>query len=89
MEKEDIITLEDNTEHMVLDIALFNQEKYLYCVRIDEEEMPTNEYKYLKEMNENGELFIEEVEEEGIIEVLSSLFAADYLNSVTDEEQDV
>ncbi len=89
MEKEDIITLEDNTEYMVLDIALFNQEKYLYCVRIDEEEMPTNEYKYLKEMNENGELFIEEVEEEGIIEVLSSLFAADYLNSVTDEEQDV
>ena len=89
MEKEDIITLEDNTEYMVLDIALFNQEKYLYCVRIEEEEMPTNEYKYLKEMNENGELFIEEVEEEGIIEVLSSLFAADYLNSVTDEEQDV
>lgn len=89
MEKEDIITLEDNTEYMVLDIALFNQEKYLYCVRIDEEEMPTNEYKYLKEMNENGELFIEEVEEEGIIEVLSSLFAADYLNSVRDEEQDV
>ena len=89
MEKEDIITLEDNTEYMVLDIALFNQEKYLYCVRIDEEEMPTNEYKYLKEMNENGELFIEDVEEEGIIEVLSSLFAADYLNSVTDEEQDV
>lgn len=89
MEKEDIITLEDNTEYMVLDTALLNQEKYLYCVRIDEEEKPTSEYKYFKEINENNELFTEEVEGEVVIETITSMFAADYLNSVTDEEQDV
>ena len=51
MNKEDIITLEDNVEYMVLDTALFNHDKYLYCVEIDEEEMPKSEYKYFKEIN--------------------------------------
>ena len=45
MNKEDIITLEDNVEYMVLDTAELNHEKYLYCVSIDKEEMPTDEYK--------------------------------------------
>ena len=89
MNKEDIITLEDNVEYMVLDTALFNHDKYLYCVEIDEEEMPKSEYKYFKEINEDGNLFTEEVEDENIIEAISAMFALNVLNNITDEEQDV
>ncbi len=89
MNVDDIITLEDNVEYMVLDTALFNNDKYLYCVEIDENEMPKEEYKYFKEIDENGNLFTEEVEDEDIIEGISALFALNYLDSVTDEEQDV
>ncbi len=89
MNKEDIITLEDNVEYMVLDTAELNHEKYLYCVSIDKEEMPTDEYKYFKEVNENGTLYTEEVENQDIIEAITALFAASILESVTDEEQDV
>lgn len=89
MNKEDIITLEDNLEYMVLDTVELNQDKYLYCVSIDQEEMPTNEYKYFKEINENGNLFTEEVEDQNIIEAITALLATDYLDSVTDDEQDV
>ena len=89
MNKEDIITLEDNVEYMVLDTAELNHEKYLYCVSIDKEEMPTDEYKYFKEVNENGTLYTEEVENQDIIEAITALFAASALESVTDEEQDV
>ena len=89
MNKEDIITLDDNVEYMVLDPALFNHDKYLYCVAIDEEEMPKSEYKYFKEINEDGNLFTEEVEDENIIEAISAMFALNVLNDITDEEQDV
>lgn len=89
MNKEDIITLEDNIEYMVLDIVELNHNKYLYCVEIDEEEMPKQEYKYFKEINENGNLFTEEVKDKNIIDTISAMFSINYLNSVTNEEQDV
>ena len=89
MNIDDIITLEDNVEYMVLDIVELNHERYLYCVEIDSEEMPKQEYKYFKEVNENGTLYTEEVEKQDIIEAITALFAASTLESVTDEEQDV
>lgn len=89
MKKDDIITLEDNVEYMVLDTAEINHEKYLFCVEIDEQEMPKTEYKYFKEIKENDDLFAEEVIDENSIEALTAMFAADYLNSVKDIEQEV
>lgn len=89
MNKEDIITLEDNVEYMVLDIVTINEDKYLYCVEIDEEEMPKMEYKYFKEVNENGNIYVDEVEDQKVIETISAMFTMNYLDSVTNEEQDV
>lgn len=89
MNKEDIITLEDNIEYMVLDTVEFNEGKYLYCAEIDKEEMPTGEYKYFKEINDSGNLYTEEVNNEAIIEAITALFAANALESLTDEEQAV
>ena len=78
MNKDDIFTLEDNKEYLVLETIELNQEKYLYGVSIDKEEMPTAEYKYWKEINENGEIFTEEITDKKIIEALTSLCAANY-----------
>ncbi|CDF12311.1 unknown [Mycoplasma sp. CAG:776] len=89
MNKEDIITLEDNVEYMVLDIATINQEKYLFCVEIDEEEMPKNNYKYFQEINESNNIFVEEVEDQDVIEAISAIFTANHLNNITNGEQDV
>ena len=89
MNKEEILTLEDNVEYMVLDTAEFNHDKYLYCVEIDEEEMPKDTYKYFKEVKENGILYTEEVEDENIIEALTSIFTINIIDNVTNEEQDV
>lgn len=89
MNKEEILTLEDNVEYMVLDTAEFNHDKYLYCVEIDEEEMPKDTYKYFKEVKEDGILYTEEVEDENIIEALTSIFTINVIDNVTNEEQDV
>ena len=40
-------------------------------------------------VNEDGNLFTEEVEDENIIEAISAMFALNVLNDITDEEQDV
>ena len=89
MNKEEILTLEDNVEYIVLDTAEFNHDKYLYCVEIDEEEMPKDTYKYFKEVKEDGILYTEEVEDENIIEALTSIFTINIIDNVTNEEQDV
>ena len=90
MEIEDIITLEDNLEYLILDKTIINNEKYLYCVEIDKEEKPTTNYNYLKEINVNNELYIEEVKDEKMLEMLINVFTNNYLSDSinTNVEQD-
>ena len=88
MEINDIITFEDNKEYLILDITDYNNAKYIYTVRIDEEEIPTNEYKYFKVFVENNDYRVEEVGEENLIKLLTSLFTTNYLNtSINNGEQ--
>ena len=79
MNIEDIITLDDNKEYLILDIIELNKERFLYCVEIDEEEMPKQEYKYLKGIIENGEVYTEEVKDKDLLEALTALVLADNL----------
>ena len=79
MNIEDIITLDDNKEYLILDIIELNKERFLYCVEIDEEEMPKQEYKYLEEIIENGEVYTEEVKDKDLLEALTALVLADNL----------
>ena len=87
MNKEDIITLDDNKEYLILDIIDYLNKKYLYCVLVDEDDIPTQEYKYVEVINENNETYIEEVNDEKILENLVNLVTINYLNDSTNEEQ--
>lgn len=88
MNIEDVITF-DEKEFVILDIVLYNNEKYLYCVEIDENEEPTEEYAYFKSIEENGEFFVEEIEDENILKEVVSMVAANIINECMDDEQDV
>lgn len=61
MNKEDIITVNANEEYMILDTLELNNSKYLFCVQVDKNDMPTKEYRYFKGIKENEECFIEEI----------------------------
>ena len=87
MNIEDVISF-DEKEFVILDIVLYNKEKYLYCVQIDENEEPNGEYAYFKGIEENGEYFVEEVEDKNILNLIVSMFTANLVDLV-DEEQDV
>ena len=86
MSIEDIITLDDGSEYFVLDITSYEDNKYVYCVEIDKEEKPTDNYKFFKLMMENGEEFMEDVVDEEIIKKILPIFTANYLNDKNDEQ---
>ncbi len=87
MDVNDVITFGDNKEYLILDITDFSNNKYIYTVRIDEEEIPTDEYKYFKVFLDNEEVSVEEVKDETLLKVLVSLFTNNYLNESKDNEQ--
>lgn len=89
MNIDDIITFEDNKEYLILDIVEYNDNRYLYCVGIDKEELPTEEYIYLKGIEENGEFYTEEVEDEDTLKTIVTMFTNNYLNDSINDEQDV
>ncbi len=86
MNKEDIITINENEEYMILDTLELNNSKYLYCVQVDKNDMPTKEYRYLKGIEENNECYVEEILDENVLAAVITAFTAKYL-SQKDEEQ--
>lgn len=84
MNIEDIITLEDNKEYLILDIIKYDNEEYMYCVMIDEFDNVTNEYIYVKCIQENNDIFVEEVEDKVVLENIIEIFS-----KKINDEQDV
>ncbi len=87
MEEGSVLSLASGKEYLILDVITLKDEKYLYCVQIDEEEMPTKEYKYFKSRGNDDEVEVEEVKDKEIVNALTTLFTANNLVDVTNEEQ--
>ena len=87
MSVEDIITLDDGKEFMILDIVDHGGEKYLYSVEVDEEENPKTNFQILRLIVENNEEFIETVNDKDVINKILPIITANFLNS-KDEEQE-
>lgn len=63
MIKDEIITLEDNSMYGLLLESKMNNQNYYLAVEVDEDENPLNNFKVLKEIEENQEtLVIEETD---------------------------
>lgn len=91
MNKEDVIKLDDNKEYLILDIVELEGIKYLYTVEIDENDIPTIEYKYFEVIEDEEGTSLEEVEDQNTLEAIISLFTINYFGDSinTNEEQDV
>lgn len=85
MQKNDVLTLENNQEYLILDLIEQDNKKYLYCVGLDQNDIPTQEYKYLQVLDENNEL-VAKVEDETLKGILTKIFTAKFLNSNDTED---
>lgn len=88
MEINDIITLQDNREYLILDRVSLNNIYYDYGVLVDKDENPTGDYIYFKETMKNNEIYVEEVQDKDTLETLISMFTLKVLNKTNEEQED-
>ena len=73
MNVDEIITLDDNKEYILLSKTVHNNDKYFLAVEAVKDK-PTNNYVIFKEINENGEFFVEEIVDKTLIDTLVDIF---------------
>lgn len=81
MEKDTIITLEDNSVYVLLDETKIEDEKYFFAVKLDENNNPTTEYEIFKYVEEDGEVFMDTLEDE----ILKQSILVDFTNNFVKE----
>lgn len=98
IEVGNIVTLENNQEYLILEELTDNDHRYVYSVRVLEDETPTDEYlifesiireddEFLKPVNDK-ELYDNLIEEFKDI-VADKLVNGDYENDIVDMEEAV
>ena len=86
MKKDTIITLENGQEYILLDSTIQDNKTYFLAVGYDKLENKTNnDYKFFEEQNDNGEIYIQEVVNNNIIQLLLSVFTINYAEMIKED----
>lgn len=86
MEKDTLITLDDNSMYVLLEDTIIDDKKYFYAVKM-EEENPTNEYEVFEYEEEDGEIYLTPLDESELKESILLDFTTKYINSIIEEEE--
>ena len=83
MEIDNIITLSNNKEYLLLDKTDNNGKNYFYAVGIDENgNTKENEYVFFEEIKENNDILAKEVKDKDVINLLLTIFTNNYTELV-------
>ena len=82
---DNIVELEDNKKYVLLDNKELNNINYYFALRLDDKEEPTNNYLFFEEVKNEGETYLDPVDDESIKKLLITVFTANYLDKVYDE----
>lgn len=87
MKKGQIITLEDNEKYLLLLDTVQEEHKFFYANKLSDDEKTTNIYEIFEETQEDGNTYMELVEDEEIKKFLINVFTIDMVDLVTDIEE--
>lgn len=88
MEKDTIITLEDNTKYVLLDETLFDKIKYFFAIKLDEKTgNPTTDYEIFEQEIENDEVYMNTLEDNDLKEQIFLEFSNKYLQNIKAMEE--
>lgn len=87
MDIDQVITLDDNNEYVLLVKAEVDAEKYFLAAKMSNGE-PTEEYEVLKELIIDNEFSVETVEDEKLRETLFDKFEDEFDKLDENEDQD-
>ena len=83
LEKDSIITLDDNSEYALLDETIVNNKKYFFAVLIDENTgNPTTTYDIFEEEIEGKDIYMNTVSEGDFKQSLLLEFSKKYMESI-------
>ena len=84
MNVDEVIQLEDNNNYGLLLKADIDDRNYFLAVKLNEKEEPTNEYKVLKEINENNDTYVQEINDPLILSQLLEEYSMQYDETYND-----
>lgn len=66
-----VLVIDENLKYLILRQAIYNNENYYVCSKIDQEnDSVTDEFELLHEINEDGKTFVEMVADEKLYKLL-------------------
>lgn len=82
MEVNNLITLNNKDNFLLLEEVLHEDCKYFFCVRVNEDKTkPVNDYAFLKDDTKDNKKSVTIVKEESLIEKLYDIILKDFINS--------
>jgi len=78
MDKDTIITLEDNEKFLLLDKVELENANYFLALKLTEDEQPTKQYEIFEEEIEDGDSYMSIVEDKALKEALMVNFTLNY-----------
>lgn len=86
MEKDMIITLEDNTEYALLDETILDGRKFFFGVKMDlKTGNPTTEYEVFEEEKDGEDVYMDALEEGDFKQAILIDFTNNYMNMIEEE----
>lgn len=83
MEKDTMITLDDNTTYVLLDESVIEDRKYFFAVKVDNEtKNPTTEYEVFEEEIEDGDVYMTPLDEGPEKQAILIDFTNNYIESI-------
>lgn len=81
---DQIVELEDNRSYVILDKVDLEGRIFYYALRLNEKEEPTNNYLFFEELKENGETYLNKVEDKDEKFILLNAFSINYADMAYD-----
>ena len=79
MNLEDVITLDNGKHYLLLEEMEYEYEKYFLAVEVKEDEILYSNFKFFLEEKENGEFFVEEIDDIDVIRNLTLIASTSQL----------
>lgn len=80
-----IVELENNKSYVILDETNLNDIKYYFGLRLDQNEVPTNNYLFFEEILDNDNVYLTPIEDDDMKGLLLTAFTVNFLDKVYDE----
>ena len=88
MQKDTLVTLDDNTNYALLDETIIDGKKYFFAVKVDDKTgNPTSEYEIFEEEVDGEDIYMNTLEESNFKQTILIDFTNNYMQMMNESEK--